>query len=218
MISRTKNFTLIELLVVIAIIAILAAMLLPALNQARARAKSSACISQLKQIGTFMHIYTDDYDGFTPNRRNQTYVFGNYSDPTNVTPDRILYQYTIAPNRPGWNNKPFEIYKCPADNGQIFEPITDKRISYYMAWHNILVEGVYRMRMADVQPSLAVFYDYFVLNVTTRDGFLHENHINVLLMDGRVKVTKFDALQRQATATTHIQRRKAIDEDPGYDR
>src|SRR4026209_660618 len=60
-------FTLIELLVVIAVIAILAALLFPVFAQARDKARQAACLSNLRQIGSALHMYLQDYDERLPN-------------------------------------------------------------------------------------------------------------------------------------------------------
>jgi len=69
--ARRRAFTLIELLVVIAIIAILAAILFPVFAQARAKARQAACLSNLKQLGTAVMMYVQDYD--------ETYPLSGYS-------------------------------------------------------------------------------------------------------------------------------------------
>src|SRR5258708_10436988 len=66
---KSRGFTLIELLVVIAIIAILAAILFPVFAQARESARSISCLSNMKQMGLALRMYSQDYDETNPNIR-----------------------------------------------------------------------------------------------------------------------------------------------------
>ena len=79
--EKRLGFTLIELLVVIAIIAILAAMILPALARAKAKGQRTVCLNNLRQIGFFMQLYTEDSNDYFPAHRNQGLVTADH-DPS----------------------------------------------------------------------------------------------------------------------------------------
>ncbi|HEY3782397.1 MAG TPA: prepilin-type N-terminal cleavage/methylation domain-containing protein [Fimbriimonadaceae bacterium] len=80
--KKKSAFTLIELLVVIAIIAILAAILFPVFAQAKAAAKKTSCLSNLKQIGTAVYLYANDYDNWIPASNGyHGYLFAAYLMP-----------------------------------------------------------------------------------------------------------------------------------------
>jgi prepilin-type N-terminal cleavage/methylation domain-containing protein/prepilin-type processing-associated H-X9-DG protein len=97
-----RGFTLIELLVVIAIIAILAALLFPVLSSAKARAKRTACLNNLKQINLGVHMYAGDNGDTSPNSGTATYV----------TYKEVVKSYV---GLHGPSSSQDKVFACPAD-------------------------------------------------------------------------------------------------------
>lgn len=117
-----RAFTLIEVLVVIAIIAILAALLLPALNTARARSKAAACLNHVRQLALGWQMYSNDNNGLlvanTPVApggvpSTNTWVLGDMKSPTQATNATLIQQGRLYP----YISNP-RVYRCPADNTQ----------------------------------------------------------------------------------------------------
>ena len=135
-IRQQVDFTLIELLVVIAIIAILASMLLPALNRARETALQSNCLNNIRQLSTAMALYVDTENGFYPSAKNAA---GN-NDKTNYWAIGLLPY--LGRENTGESRKNADMFWCTNDRnlkiGKDQEVLfSEKRISYGINYQHI---------------------------------------------------------------------------------
>ena len=172
--SKKRVFTLIELLVVIAIIAILAGMLLPALNNSREKARAANCIGNLKQLAMIKHMYTDANDGYLPGPANATATpFGSWLS--------VLWsaQYITSRNKPEYvhyndagGNK---MLVCPSTNKE--EPgwrytqnvtSADYSINWYGSKNNGNNNGSHNLKKIDNPSNWLMIMDAAGVDVTTK--------------------------------------------------
>lgn len=167
------GFTLVEMLVVLAIISVLAALLLPTLNKAREAGRSTACLSNLRQIGLALQLYVQDYNNRLPFMRDRL-ADTNALPATNALPGMEV----VLLNHLGSTN----VLRCPSDRKRLFE-LTGS--SY--AW-NSLLNG----QDADRLEVFAIQFDPHQIPVAFDKEPFHrargeKRGINYLYADGHIK-------------------------------
>ena len=202
-----KKFTPIELLVVIAIIAILASMLLPALNQARNRAKRSICTGNLKQLGQSLFLYAGDAGEYFPNN----------GLPVDIWKAAMNYEYVSFYQNPApflKLMKPyipnFLVFNCPLDilrqkkTSWDWEHLdsADMRESRGISYNYLNVNGkvLGRPRKAGEAPTTGLMADHQNWTAGTSWIWNHggafntqPSDANVLFSDGRVENARLKA-------------------------